>query len=137
MNYLLDTNIISEVRKRTVDPGVTDWFGKVPASRRFISVLTFGEIRAGIERLRHRDLRQAESIEEWYLRLVVAYGNRTITVTRSVAEEWGRLCGARPRPGIDTYLAATARVHDFTLVTRNVKDFLDCDVRVLDPFDRR
>jgi toxin FitB len=134
MSFLLDTNIVSEVRKRTPDPNVEAWFASVPASDLFLSVLVIGEIRQGIERLVRRDPEQAATFERWLDRLVHIYGDRIVPVTTDVAEAWGKLNVPDPVPVVDGLLAATALVHGWTLVTRNMGDVVGTRVRLLDPF---
>jgi toxin FitB len=134
VTYLLDTNVLSEIRKKAPDPGVSAWFASVPDDELFLSVLVVGEIRQGIERLARRDLAQAEIFEQWLGRLVHAYGDRIVPITARVAEAWGRLNVPDPVPVVDGLMAATALVHDWTLVTRNVDDGASTGVRLLDPF---
>lgn len=134
MSFLLDTNVVSEIRKKMPAPGVAAWFASVPADELFLSVLVVGEIRQGIERLARRDPAQAEVFAQWLSRLVDAYGDRIIPVNVRVAEVWGRLNVPEPLPVVDGLMAATALVHDWTLVTRNVADFISTGVRLLDPF---
>jgi toxin FitB len=137
VSYLLDTNVVSEIRKKAPDPGVAAWFASVPADELFLSVLVIGEIRQGIERLARRDLAQAEIFEQWLNRLVHAYGDRIVPVTARVAEAWGRLNvpdPVDPVPVVDGLMAATALAHDWTLVSRNIADVASTGVRLLDPF---
>ena len=134
MSFLLDTNVISEARKRDPSTALMAWFEQVDGTRLFLSVLVIGEIRQGMERLKSRDPARAEQIEKWLETLKRDYRERVLPVTDEVAEEWGRLNAARSLPVIDGLLAATASVHDLTLVTRNVVDFQGTGVRVLDPF---
>ena len=136
MSYLLDTNVVSEIRKKVPDPGVSAWFASVPDDELFLSVLAVGEIRQGIERLARRDLAQAEIFEQWLGRLVHAYDDRIVPISARVAEAWGRLNVPDPVPVVDGLMAATALVHDWTLVTRNVDDVASTGVRLLDPFAR-
>ena len=134
MSYLLDTNVVSEIRKKAPDPGVSAWLASVPDDELFLSVLVVGEIRQGIERLARRDLAQAEIFERWLSRLVQAYGDHIVPITARVAEAWGRLNVPDPVPVVDGLMAATALVQDWTLVTRNVDDVTSTGVRLLDPF---
>ena len=134
MSYLLDTNVVSEIRKKAPDPGVSAWLASVPDDELFLSVLVVGEIRQGIERLARRDLAQAEIFEQWLSRLVQAYGDHIVPITARVAEAWGRLNVPDPVPVVDGLMAATALVQDWTLVTRNVDDVTSTGVRLLDPF---
>ena len=134
--FLLDTNIISEVRKADrCNAGVTRWFAGVSDGDLFISVVVTGEIRQGIERLRRRDSRQAENLERWLEEVVTSYADRVLPIDGRVADAWGRLGAVRPVPVIDGLLAATARVHDMTLVTRNAPDVEGLGAPVLNPFD--
>lgn len=137
MSFLLDTNVVSEIRKRSPDPGVARWFSSVPADELFLSVVVVGEIRQGIERLARRDPDQAAVLEQWLRRLVRVYADRIVPVTAEVAEAWGRLNVPNPVPVVDGLLAATALVRGWTLVTRNTADIACTGVRLLDPFSVR
>jgi predicted nucleic acid-binding protein len=134
MSFLLDTNVVSEVRKQAPDGGVAGWFASVPADTLYLSVLAVGEIRQGIERLARRDRVQAEVFERWLSQLVDGYGDRIVPITSQIAQAWGRLNVPDPVPVVDGLMAATALVHDWTLVTRNVSDLRSTGVRVLNPF---
>ena len=134
MTFLLDTNVMSEIRKRSPNAGVAGWFASVPSSELFLSVMVVGEIRQGIERLARRDPAQAAIVERWLGQLVDVYGDRIAPVTAEVAEVWGRLNVPDPLPVVDGLVAATALVHGWTLVTRNVADVASTGVRLLDPF---
>jgi toxin FitB len=134
VTFLLDTNVVSEIRKKAPNPGVSGWFASVPADQLFLSVLVVGEIRQGIERLVRRDPAQAETYEQWLYRLVNAYGDRIVPITARVAEAWGRVNVPDPMPVVDGLMAATALVHGWTLVTRNVGDFASAGARLLNPF---
>ncbi len=136
MSYLLDTNVISELRKGArCNPGVSSWIAGTDSEELFLSVLTLGEIRKGIEKIRRRDRGGAESLEAWFTELTAAYTDRILTVDQVIAEEWGRLNVAETLPVIDSFLAATANVHDLTLVTRKVGDVTRTGVEILNPFD--
>jgi predicted nucleic acid-binding protein len=136
VKYLLDTNVIAELRKGTrANPKVRAWFAALEADAIFLSVLTVGEIRRGIESLRRRDLAAARALDVWVLRLVAEHDERILPVDLPVVEEWGRLGIPDPLPVIDGLLAATAKVHGLTLATRNVKDVRRTDVRLVNPFD--
>jgi hypothetical protein len=112
------------------------WVETVSSYDLFLSVLTVGEIRQGIERLAVRDAGQAAILEEWSHRLVTDYADRIVPVTLEAAELWGRLNAGSPLPLVDGLLAATALVHNWTLVTRNLKDVERTGVRLLDPFEK-
>lgn len=136
-NFLLDTNVISELRKgQRADSNVTSWFADIADEEIFLSVVTIGEIRRGVESVRRRDPDSAASLDRWLARLSEAHGERIIPVDRAIAEEWGRMNVPDPLPVIDGLLAATARVLGLTLVTRNVADVEATGVDVLDPFAR-
>ena len=136
MAFLLDTNVVSELRKRTPHPHVLDWYQRNVAAHAYVSVLVLGEIRQGIERVRHRDAAQAEALERWLEGLVAGYRERILPVTADVAREWGRLAALpQPPPAVDGLMVATARVHRLVLVTRNVGDVAGTGVPVVNPFE--
>lgn len=135
MSYLIDTNVISELRRKMPDEGVVSWLETRPASVLHISVLTLGEIRRGIERL--PDSRRKQSLRDWLeTELPKFFAGRILPVDGRVADQWGRLVAtaARPLPAVDSLLAATAIAHDLTLVTRNVTDFEYHGLDVLNPW---
>ncbi len=135
MRFLLDTNVISELRKgNNADKHVRDWFGTVDGEAVFLSVLSLGEIRHGIERVRRRDTTQAEFLEAWLNDLEVHMESQLLSVTQAIADCWGHLGVPDPVPDIDGLLAATALVHDLTIVTRNTKDFERTHVKLINPF---
>jgi predicted nucleic acid-binding protein len=134
VGFLLDTNVVSEIRKKQPHPSVSRWFGSVPESELFLSVLVIGEIRQGIERLARRDPAQAEVYEQWLTQLATVYEDRIVPITTDVAEVWGQLNVPDPVPVVDGLLAATALVRGWTLVTRNTADVESTGVRLFDPF---
>ncbi len=136
MTYLLDTNILSETRKRDPAPGVVDWIKSTPPDHLHVSVLTLGEITRGLARIRARgDQMQADALERWMRGIEKGFADRALPVTLRVAAEWGRQPPQQPDvPVIDALIAATARVNGLTVVTRNVKDFERAGVPVLNPF---
>jgi predicted nucleic acid-binding protein len=135
--YLLDTNILSEIRKGAsrATPQVWQWWLGMQNEELFLSVLTIGEIRKGIDRLAMRDAARTLVIERWLDELKTSYHERLIEVDASIAEYWGRLQAVRPLPEVDALLAATALKHDFTVVTRNTADFNGLGLRLLNPFE--
>ena len=137
MTYLLDTNVVSELRKRNPDPHVLAWYASVTSAELFISVLTIGEIRLGIERLRRKDGPQADLLEQWLRGLHMTYQDHVIDVDADVAEEWGRLNIPDPLPVIDGLLAASAKVQGCTFVTRNTADLRRSGIALLNPFEPR
>jgi predicted nucleic acid-binding protein len=135
VSYLLDTNAWSELRKRRPDPRVTGWFDTAPEAELYLSCLTIGEIRRGIERLRRQDEVQARAIERWLAGLRHFYQDRIVPIDTEITERWGRLSAAATLPAIDGLLAATALTRDWTVVTRNVADFAPSGARVLNPWE--
>jgi predicted nucleic acid-binding protein len=137
VSFLLDTDVISELRKRgRVDEGVEEWFSGVDDAEVFLSVVTVGEIRRGIESIRRRDRDRAMTLGRWLHGLVTQFESRLLAVDRNVAEEWGRMNAASTLPVIDGLLAATARVHGLTLVTRNIRDVSRTGAQCFNPFAR-
>ena len=135
MTYLLDTNVLSETRRRQPAAGVADWISATPPDRLHVSVLTLGEIEQGIARVRGRgDQYQASALERWLREVETGFEDRVLPITFSVAAAWGRQQYVRPLPVIDALIAATARVHGMAVVTRNVKDFELAGIQVLNPF---
>jgi predicted nucleic acid-binding protein len=136
MRYLLDTNIVSELRKGArCDPSVAAWEqAELVPHGGAISVITIGEIRKGIELISQRDAQQAATLQSWLDGMYRNFADRILLVTAQVAEEWGRLNGTRPLPAVDSLLAATANVHGLILATRNVNDLRDLGIRVVNPF---
>ncbi|MEQ1888630.1 MAG: type II toxin-antitoxin system VapC family toxin [Alphaproteobacteria bacterium] len=133
--FLIDTNIISEVRKaERCDPYVAAWYADVNDNDLYLSVLVTGEIRKGIERLRSRDRQKSDVLQHWLQMLEQGFGERILPINLSVADEWGRLSALRATPVIDGLLAATAKVFDLTLVTRNTDDVAGLGVKILNPF---
>jgi predicted nucleic acid-binding protein len=142
MSYLLDTNVISEVRKgERCDPQVSGWYASIADEDLFLSTLVLGEIRRGIELTRSRDPDKASALERWLRQVEAAFGSRVLGIDNAVADRWGRMSAIRPIPVIDGLLAATAAANDLTLVTRNDRDIAGLGAVVLNPFrigkDRR
>jgi toxin FitB len=135
VTFLLDTNVVSEIRKPRPDPKVQAWLASVPEADLYLSVLVVGEIRQGVERLRRRDPARVAPYEAWLSELLRHFADRLVPITADVCEEWGRLNVADPLPVVDGLMAATAKVRGWTFVTRNVADLARADVRLLDPFD--
>ena len=136
MSFLIDTNIISEVRKGArCNPGVARWWADVAEGDLWFSTLILGEIRKGIELARRRDPDKASVLEAWLGEVVSGFGDRLLPVDATVADEWGRMSAIRPVPVIDALLAATAKAHGLTLVTRNETDVAGLGVEVLNPFE--
>lgn len=135
MKFLLDTNIISEIRKRErADPNVVRWVVRTPIKEMGTSVIVLAEIRRGIELKRRRDPAQAKSLDRWFAQMRERLGDRVLPIDEPVADAWALLGIPNPLPLIDGLLAATAKVHDLTLVTRNIADLQPSGVALLDPF---
>lgn len=134
MSYLLDTNVVSELRKKKCDPRVTAWFDDVAPDEIFLSVLTIGELRKGVELVRRRDKTAAQALDSWLQELTKLHSERILEVNRTVADLWGRFNAPDPLPIVDGFLAATATVHGLTLVTRNIRDVDRTGVSCLNPF---
>jgi toxin FitB len=135
LTYLLDTNVISELRKADrADKSVAAWFADLADEEIFLSVLTIGEIRRGIDSVRRRDPDSAATLDRWLALLSEAHGDRILPVDRAITEEWGRMSVPDPLPVVDGLLAATAKVLGLTLVTRNVADVKGTGAALLDPF---
>ena len=136
MTLLLDTNVLSELRRgERCDPRVRRWALSTTQSELHTSVIVLGELKRGVERVRPKNPRFAAELERWLSRLVARMGDRILPVDPAIALAWGRIAAPRTVPPIDGLLAATALVHGFTLVTRNVKDIADLGVSYLNPFE--
>ncbi len=136
--YLVDTNVISEVRKKSkANKGVRAFFKQAieDESRLFISVVTVGELRRGVELIRYRgDVRQANQLEKWLDALMAEHQDHILNINQDIAQLWGRLRVPHPENALDKQIAATALIYELTVVTRNHKDFVKTGVRVLNPF---
>jgi predicted nucleic acid-binding protein len=134
MTYLIDANVVSEIRRRRPDRSVLDWLAGTASAEQHLSVLTVGELRRGAALLRRRDQRAAASLDSWIDATVSEHRDRLVPVTIEVAERWARIGVPDPVPPVDGLLAATALVHDWTLVTRNTADMEPTGVRTFNPF---
>jgi toxin FitB len=135
VKFLIDTNVISEIRKRDrADPNVARWVARTDAEDIGTSVLVLAEIRRGIELKRRSDSQQARLLDRWFADMRTRLGHRVLSVDEPVAEAWALPGIPNPLPLIDGLLAATARVHGLTLVTRNVADVAATGVPLFNPF---
>jgi predicted nucleic acid-binding protein len=135
MNYLVDTNVLYELRRPQPEPAVVDWFERHGRRSLYLSVLTLGEIRKGIAKLPAGPRRDA--LDTWLAQeLPLYFSGRLLPLDATTADEWGRLCARvqRPLPAIDGLLAATALQHGMRLVTRNVRDFEDLGLELVNPW---
>ncbi|MCA1702414.1 MAG: type II toxin-antitoxin system VapC family toxin [Actinobacteria bacterium] len=135
MRYLLDTNVVSEIRRPRATRQVVEWWNSIPSSDLFLSALVVGEIRRGIERLRARDPTQTAVYELWLQQLREQFDERVLIVDVEIAEEWGRMNATTRVPQFDGLMAATARVHGLVFVTRNITDVAPTHVTVLNPWE--
>jgi predicted nucleic acid-binding protein len=136
MAYLLDTNVVSELRKgKRCETAVREWFDSVEEDDAYLSVLVVGEIERGIERIRKRDPKSATRLRRWLSNLVTTFEDRILPVTLPIARAWGKMGAPNPIPTIDGLLAATAQVHGLILATRNVTQVESLDIEWLNPFD--
>lgn len=134
MTYLLNTNVVSELRRTRGNANVQKWFHSIASEDLYLSVIVLAELRRGVERIRRRDVIQASRLEAWLTRVKAAFDGRILPITVPIAEEWGRINVPDPLPILDGLIAATARVHGLTLVTRNVSDLQRTSVSLLDPW---
>src|ERR1700674_4672501 len=137
--YLVDTDVISEIRKgERAQDGVREFFevASRDAIPLYLSVVTVGELRTGVERLRHRgDIKQADLLERWLRRVTQSYADTILPFDEETAHVWGRLRVPNPENPLDKQIAATALIHDLTVVTRNTEHFAPTGVRLKNPFE--
>jgi toxin FitB len=132
--WLLDTNVLSETRKNQADPGVIAFLQAADSSALYLSVLTIGELRKGIAAKRRTDPAAAKSLAAWVEGLEVGFADRILSIDAAIARLWGEWSGDRPRPVVDTLLAATAVHHGLTFVTRNTRDVAGIPVKLHNPW---
>jgi len=135
VRFLLDTNIISEIRKRErAHANVARWVARTPVREMGTSVVVLAEIRRGIELKRRSDAKQADALDRWFMQMRARLGERVLPIDEPIAEMWATMNVPDPLPFIDGLLAATTKVHGLTLVTRNVSDVARTGVSIVDPF---
>jgi toxin FitB len=133
IRYLLDTNIVSELRKRKPHGAVMAWMNTLRPEQIFISAVTIGELQAGVERTRENDAAKAREIEAWLALVEASFAN--LPMDSACFREWARMMsGKSPELMEDAMIAATARVHDLHVATRNEHDFRDLQVPAFNPF---
>lgn len=138
MSFLLDTNVISELRKGDrASPSVLAWIEEQQSADLYLSVLVIGELRQGVEGVRRRDSVAAEALDRWLWQLSETYADRIVPIDSTIAQLWGRLNVPDRLPTVDGLLAATAIAHDYTLVTRHVKDVKRTGASLINPFEAR
>lgn len=137
--YLLDTNVLSEIRKKkNANKGVIAFFKSVKEQKQslYISVITIGELRRGVEVIRYRkDTRQANQLEKWLNLILSEYQDNILDIDAETAQLWGKLRTPHPEHALDKMIAATGIIHELVVVTRNQKDFKQTGVRVINPFE--
>lgn len=132
--YLVDTNVVSEARRGSAEASA--WLRSIDPRGVHLSVITLGEIMRGITLRRRKDPKAADHLNEWLHMLRQKHADRVLPISERIAIEWGRLAALRPRGDADGLIAATALVHDLILVTRNVADFADAGIPIIDPWER-
>lgn len=132
MSFLLDTNVVSEARRGSLE--ALNWLSPMTSEQLFLSVLTLGEIERGVLKLAKKDANVGKCLAEWLTIIRADFESRLLPVTDDIALAWGRMSLGRSIGVADTLIAATALVHGMTLVTRNVRDFADCGVRLVNPW---
>ncbi len=130
--YLLDTNVISEAKRR--NPDAVRWLAQTDVTTHYLCAVSLGEISKGAHLIGRRDKDRAAVIFDWLKTVEREFGDRIIAVDQAVANEWGRVAAIRTRGEIDGLIAAAAIVHGMTLVTRNVRDFADTGVKLVNPW---
>lgn len=135
MNVLVDTNVVSELKRgRNANPRVAEWFSKLPTELVFTSVIVLGEVRRGIELIARRDKPQAEGLERWYASIRERLANRVLAVDEPIVTLWSRISVPNPLPAFDGLIAATALVHGMTVATRDARSYRRVGVDVFDPW---
>ena len=135
MSFLLDTNVVSETRKRAPSPGVLAWLSRVSEGELFLSVLSLGELHRGVLLKGKTDASAAAALAHWLNGIEVLFSDRLLPVDAAVCRQWAAFTTTPTLPVIDSLLAATASVHGLTIVTRNLKDFEGLGVATLNPWD--
>lgn len=132
--YLLDTNVLSETRKKKADPGVMAFLEAADSASLFLSVLTIGELHKGVAAKERTDPITARTLAAWVEGLEFGFAERILSIDAATARLWGDWSGDRPRPVVDTLLAATAVEHSLTFVTRNTRDVEGIPVKTHNPW---
>jgi toxin FitB len=136
MKYLLDTNVVSELRKKVPSNNVIDWFASIHPSQLYLSCLTVGEIKVGILKLAKKDKEASLKLMKWLNSLTADYAKQIIGIDLETSEEWAELMSIDSSNAIDSLIAAQAKQGNMILVTRNIRHYSMFDIRLLDPFDQ-
>jgi toxin FitB len=138
MKYILDTNVISEAINKQPNPEVVNWLRRIDTRELYLSVVTVGEIKKGVEKLPESHRKQ--TIKDWFENdLLIKFNGQILSLDLPIILVWGELVGeleqkGRKLPALDSLIAATAKYYDYTLVTRNEKDFAGIDITIFNPF---
>lgn len=135
MTYLVDTNILSELRRKNRDKRVEAWFKSISPDELFLSVITIGEIENGIVKQERLNPSFANDLKNWLDGILMHYGDRILPLSTQIARRWGRLCGELGRTDADIMIAATALEHGLVVATRNVKHFELTGAGVINPYN--
>ncbi len=136
LQYLLDTNVLSETRRKHADSGVMSFLSDAESSTLYFSVLTLGELRKGVTLKKDSDPDAAKKLGTWVDGLELSFADRILGIDAATATLWGEWSAERPRPVIDTLLAATAVAHNLIFVTRNTHDVREIPVKLLNPWKK-
>ncbi|QQV75766.1 Toxin FitB [Rickettsia tillamookensis] len=135
MKYLVDTNVVSEIKKKNPNSQVAAWFSIVHASQLHLSCITIGEIRKGISKLVKNNKRASLQLEKWLEKIIIDYNERILNIDKEICEEWGELMSIDGTNAIDTLIAAQAKQNNMILVTRNTKHYNMFNIKIFNPFD--
>ena len=133
--YLLDTDVLSALRRRQRNPAVEEWYTRQSSSNLHISVITLGEVQRGVSQEARRNSEFADDLAKWFRRVVTEYGDRVLPIDLRVAQRWGQLTIDIGNTNPDLLIAATALEHNLAIVTRNVRHFAPTGVTIVNPFE--
>lgn len=134
MNFLLDTNVVSELRKKIPNNSVSQWVSNIAIDSLYISCITLGEIQKGIIKKAKTDIKSSAVLEAWLEKVIEGYVDNTLIIDKDISLKWGEFIALDGANDIDALIAAQASIHDMVLVTRNTKHFTKFPVKILNPF---
>ena len=134
MPYLLDTDILSAIRRKQRDPNLKEWLRSIQSADVYLSVVTIGEVERGITRQRRNNPKFAEDLESWLDTILLRYEQRILPLSVSIARRWGQLSGELGHTSADLMIAATALEHNLTVATRNTRHFEPTQVHLINPY---